>query len=445
METTASIFLGFSSLFFLAVFITLVGLVVQAIRGKAKRRWAIALGLSAGLFMVTAIIGGVADSPRQEAEQRDRYEKGMALLGKDDSAAVPLLVEAGMYRDAKVRLGQARQSLKATVLAELAKARELLEVDPKGATAKATAAVAAMEANKLLDHSSLSELRSARDEILRMARRQGPSGEHEKAQASAGTTPPPVEAATVSSASTAEVTELAMRLSQKLDAADRAIARRQWQTAAGFLSEARSMADSASKAAWLHQQIVALAARQEELRTKIAEFDAQLFESLYQRVYVDEMKEPPGLALNAAADWDRREETRRTRMIAKKFGVSLDYADRAYQEGPLLERIKKDADLQRARDETQRTALRQKLAEKCGAVLAKTWSGVPTAVNDYLKEILHDPDSKKDLSCNGPWLTKDHCWVANCRFRAKNLLGAYVLSVQKFYISNNRVLHSESM
>jgi hypothetical protein len=155
--------------------------------------------------MVTAIIGGIADSPRQEAEQKDSYEKGMALLGKDASAAIPLLVRAGMYRDAKVRLSQARQSVKATVLAELSEARELVEADPKGATAKAAAAVVAIETSKLLDHHSLSELRSARDEILRMAKRQPRDSKQEEAKPSAETTPSPVKPAGAAPAFAPEV------------------------------------------------------------------------------------------------------------------------------------------------------------------------------------------------------------------------------------------------
>jgi hypothetical protein len=240
---------------------------------------------------------------------------------------------------------------------------------------------------------------------------------------------------------TVAVAQLGARLGEKLAAADTAIAAAKWETAAGLLSEARGVAEAEPEAVRSHAQIEALGKRQVQLRAKSAEFDARLFEALYQRLMVDEFKEPAGLTPAAALEWDKKDEVRKTREVAKKFGVSEKYADRVFQEGPILERMAKEAERDRAADAAQRAAL----ADKCGREVRPSWSGTPTAVNDYLDETLKDPDSKKDLRCSDPRLTSEHCWVTTCTFRAKNGFGAYVLAGHMFHTTRDHVVHAEPL
>ncbi len=71
------------------------------------------------------------------------------------------------------------------------------------------------------------------------------------------------------------------------------------------------------------------------------------------------------------------------------------------------------------------------------------WNGVPFCVDRYLKQVLNDYDSSEYLQASVPqkvWDKKVPYWEVNLRLRAKNLVGAYVVTVKTFHIQNEQVV-----
>ena len=64
------------------------------------------------------------------------------------------------------------------------------------------------------------------------------------------------------------------------------------------------------------------------------------------------------------------------------------------------------------------------------------WDGSVKQVKDYLRHVLHDPDSIKyqDWSPVTAVDTPTHAYMVRCRYRAKNAYGAYVQENQIFYL-----------
>jgi hypothetical protein len=234
---------------------------------------------------------------------------------------------------------------------------------------------------------------------------------------------------------------VAKSLAAKLNAAHMAMDKSRWEEAGRLLLASQALANTASEAERQSSHMMALGERYVVARKRFEQFNATLFEALFQSIMVDEFKEPKGIAASAEAEWEIEEARRRTRATAKQFHVSSSYAERIYQEGPLLQRMAKHAELQQHEDQ-ERLML---AGARCGKELTTNWSGEPLAVRTHLKETLHDAESATDLSCNGAWLTDAHCWVTNCTYRAKNLMGAYVLTGQKFYVANNQVTEAQDL
>jgi hypothetical protein len=234
---------------------------------------------------------------------------------------------------------------------------------------------------------------------------------------------------------------LAKPVAAKLATAESELAKSRWEEAERTLLAVRELLDAAPIAETQHPDLVALGQRYAAAKAQLARFDADLFEALYRAIMVDAFEEPRGLSPSDAAEWEIEEAARRTRRIAKRFHVSQAYAERVYREGPLLDRIAKQAAIEEEKDRERRRALEA----KCGAELMTNWSGEPVAVREHLNRTLHDRRSLTDLSCNGPWLTPAHCWVTNCTYRAKNVMGASVLAGQKFYVARNNVTRAEDL
>lgn len=234
---------------------------------------------------------------------------------------------------------------------------------------------------------------------------------------------------------------LAQPVAAKLAAAEGELARSRWEEAGRALLAVRELLDAAPIGYTPHPDLVALGQRYAAAKGQLARFDADLFEALYRAIMVDAFEEPRGLSPSDAAEWEIQEAARRTRRVAKRFQVSQPYAERVYREGPLLDRIAKQAAIEEEKDRERRRALEA----KCGPELMTNWSGEPVAVREHLNRTLHDRRSLADLSCNGPWLTSAHCWVTNCTYRAKNLMGASVLAGQKFYVARNNVTRAEDL
>jgi len=67
------------------------------------------------------------------------------------------------------------------------------------------------------------------------------------------------------------------------------------------------------------------------------------------------------------------------------------------------------------------------------------WDGSVKQVKDYLRHVLHDPDSIKyqDWSPVTAVDTPTHAYMVRCRYRAKNAYGAYVQENQIFYLDDS--------
>jgi hypothetical protein len=72
------------------------------------------------------------------------------------------------------------------------------------------------------------------------------------------------------------------------------------------------------------------------------------------------------------------------------------------------------------------------------------WDGSYRAVNQYLQEHAHDPDSVKVDGCTSPMKTNKG-WVVRCEYRAKNAFGAVVRGNTYFAIKQNTVVSIEQV
>lgn len=63
------------------------------------------------------------------------------------------------------------------------------------------------------------------------------------------------------------------------------------------------------------------------------------------------------------------------------------------------------------------------------------WDGECIGTKSAFKRVAHDPRSVDVEDCSQPVLTKEHCWVSECTVRAKNMLGAKVVSRERFGFS----------
>lgn len=83
-------------------------------------------------------------------------------------------------------------------------------------------------------------------------------------------------------------------------------------------------------------------------------------------------------------------------------------------------------------------AEREALKVLCGdppAGCGGGWDGECIGTKAAFKKIAHDPGSVDVENCTQPRLTKEHCWVSECTVRAKNALGAKVVSRHRFGFS----------
>ncbi len=67
------------------------------------------------------------------------------------------------------------------------------------------------------------------------------------------------------------------------------------------------------------------------------------------------------------------------------------------------------------------------------------WDHGIFAVQSYVEDHAHDPDSVEVEGCTKPMLTGDACWATTCNVRGKNALGVKVLNRPTFWIAQGRV------
>jgi hypothetical protein len=236
---------------------------------------------------------------------------------------------------------------------------------------------------------------------------------------------------------------LVARLEKRIGAIEVKVDKGKWESAKKKVKSLSSEVAALPKHAGEYVRVQELISRRDRVRARIKMFDARLFDELFQQVMVADFIEPKGLSPMKAAEWERKEEDRRVKKIAKSHGVSKKYADQVFIEGDAVKRWKEHGDEEWRKQVAQERADTAALLKQCGESVATGLTG-PVPVNLYLESKLHDPNSKKDQRCVGPWLTKN-CWVGNCTFRAKNAMGAYVQNTWKFWIEKNKVVRAEQV
>ena len=136
---------------------------------------------------------------------------------------------------------------------------------------------------------------------------------------------------------------------------------------------------------------------------------------------------PSGYALSETRKTDReRTEERREAWRAQKESVRKQAAaDESERQRKLIEKsIKMEQELKSWHE-----------YRDSNRALALSGKGI-RAVDNYLNEVLKDPDSLQIIDCS-PVMTNGVLYKARCKYRAKNSFGGYVVSNQVFHMYVN--------
>jgi len=129
------------------------------------------------------------------------------------------------------------------------------------------------------------------------------------------------------------------------------------------------------------------------------------------------------------------------RLAKQQELIAADKERRLAKERAAAERARQVAEKQAEKERAvaaKREAAAAAMEAVCGTKPDQSgWDGMLLAVNRFMQDNLDDPSSYEGNGCTVPELTRQHCWVSVCKFRATNAFGAKILQVKKFFIGRH--------
>lgn len=198
--------------------------------------------------------------------------------------------------------------------------------------------------------------------------------------------------------------------------------------------------------------------KREKDRLEAQKEEAQLKEQTKQQELLQKAETTEALKQIAIAEAKAKEEEAKQQQLqleveAQKAKIEAEKQERLtlqkkaedrkkfVQDSMQLAQIQKERQAREAEDRAKQEAA---YIATCGSMPKNSaWDGSLEPVRSFLKKVAHDPSSIEFVGCTTPKMTAKKCWMSYCRFRAKNMLGALVLTTKRFYMTFEEVISSD--